>query len=59
MGIDDNHWGIIRQLIIEVHDIDGRLDYINNLLKNKMFKTRIYREASLENTNLHNLVAFK
>lgn len=58
-GIDDHHWDIIRQLIIEVHDIDGRLDYINNLLKNKMFKTRIYREASLENTNLHNLVAFK
>ena len=31
-GIEENNWDIIKQLIIEINDIDGRLDYINNKL---------------------------
>ena len=33
-GIQDEDWNIIMQLIIEVHDIDGRLDHIVKMLKN-------------------------
>ena len=39
-GIQNEDWDIIKQLIIEVHDIGNRLDYIQNLLKDKNYSVR-------------------
>ena len=56
-GIQDADWDIIMQLIIEVHDIDGRLDYIIKMLKNKNYVVDVLKEASLEDTSLYNVYA--
>ena len=42
---------------LEVHDIGNRLDYIQNLLKDKNYNVQIVKEPSLENTALYNLYA--
>ena len=56
-GIKESDWDKIEQLIIEVHDIDGRLEYMKNLLKSKGYKIFINREESLIETNLYNIFA--
>ena len=56
-GIKTSDWEIIKQLVIEVHDIDGRLDYIHNMLKDKNYKVDITKEPSLEKTALYNIYA--
>ena len=58
-GIEENNWDIIKQLIIEINDIDGRLDYINNKLTGLGYTTRIIQESALKNTKLYNLFAKK
>ena len=45
------------QLIIEVHDIDGRLDHIIKMLKNKNYTVDVLKEASLKDTSLYNVYA--
>ena len=50
-------WIIIMQLIIEVHDIDGRLDHIVKMLKNKNYTVDVLKEASLKDTSLYNVYA--
>jgi len=56
-GIDDIHWSIIRQIIVEVHDIRGRLDYICNLFKEKGYSVAVVNEPSMEKTALYNVYA--
>ncbi len=56
-GIQDEDWDIIMQLIIEVHDIDGRLDHIVKMLKNKNYTVDVLKEESLKDTSLYNVYA--
>ena len=58
-GLDNNHWPIIKQLIIEVHNIDDRLNYIKKMLSEYGFNIKILQEPSLKKTNLYNLFARK
>ena len=58
-GINEENWSIINQLIIEINDIDGRLEYIKNKLKKLGFKIKIIQEPALKKTNLYNLFARK
>ena len=58
-GINEENWPIINQLIIEINDIDGRLEYIKNKLKKLGFKIKIIQEPALKKTNLYNLFARK
>ena len=58
-GINEQNWSIINQLIIEINDIDGRLEYIKNKLKKLGFKIKIIQEPALKKTNLYNLFARK
>ena len=58
-GIEKNNWNIIKQLIIEINDIEGRLNYIKNKLIDLGYNTRIIQEPSLRNTKLYNLFAKK
>lgn len=44
MGIGDHDWPRIRQLVIEVHDIDGRLDRLDRLLMSRGYRTARDRE---------------
>ena len=58
-GINSTHWSIIKQLVIEVNDIDGRLDYIKKKLTDLGYKYKIIKEDALKNTNLVNIFAKK
>ena len=56
-GINDSHWKVIKQLIIEVHDIDNRLNTIIKILKNQNYDVEIEKEDSMKNTRLFNVIA--
>ena len=56
-GINDNDWKIIKQLIIEVHDINHRLNTIINILKKQNYNVEIEKEDSMKNTRLFNVIA--
>jgi phthiocerol/phenolphthiocerol synthesis type-I polyketide synthase E len=45
MGIDEEDWPKIQQVVVEVHDLDGRVDAVHRLLQDKGF-TKIGRQAS-------------
>ena len=58
-GIDDKHWPIIKQIVIEVNDINGRFNYINTKLKNLGYSIKTTKDPSLEETSLINIFAKK
>lgn len=60
MGIKDRDWQKIKQVAIEVHDLDGRLQEITNLLEQHGFnEIKVAQEAMLEGSNLFNLYAWR
>lgn len=59
-GIEERHWPMIKSLVIEVHDIDNRLQKTKDLLASKGFvKLHAEREAGLEHTPMYNLFALR
>jgi FkbM family methyltransferase len=57
LGIDEDDWPKIRQVVVEVHDVDGRLALIEALLNRHGFTVSVEQDASLRGTRLHNLYA--
>lgn len=57
-GIEERHWSKIKQVVMELHDIDDRLQKIKSLLQRQGFHniTHIQQEI-LTNTNIHQLYA--
>ena len=43
-GIPDATWPAIRQLVVEVHDVDGRLERLRRLLERCGYRTQSARE---------------
>jgi FkbM family methyltransferase len=59
-GIKEEHWAMIKSIVIEVHDIAGRFEKVNHLLKEKGFmKLHSESEKGLENTALYNIFALR
>jgi FkbM family methyltransferase len=59
-GIEDRHWPLIQSLVIEVHDIENRLQKTKDLLSSKGFvKLHAEREVGLEHTPMYNLFALR
>ncbi|MFO0762808.1 MAG: non-ribosomal peptide synthase/polyketide synthase, partial [Byssovorax sp.] len=56
-GIDDEDWAKIQQLVIEVHDIEGRLAYVRSLLEGHGFTVAVQQNKMLERTNLYDVYA--
>ena len=56
-GIEDKDWARIKQLIIEVHDQDGLLKKIENLLTQHGFEVTTEQDDVLENTKLYMVYA--
>lgn len=60
LGIEDRDWQKIKQVAIEVHDLDGRLQQIKNLLEQHGFnEIKVAQEAMLQGSNLFNLYAWR
>ena len=56
-GIEEVNWDIIKQIVVEVHDIDNRLFYIQDLLRNKGYNLKVEQEPSLKDIKLFNVFA--
>ncbi|HEX6640691.1 MAG TPA: amino acid adenylation domain-containing protein, partial [Thermoanaerobaculia bacterium] len=56
-GIAADDWPKIAQLVIEVHDIHGRLAQVTRLLESHGFTLHVEQEALLETTNLYSIYA--
>jgi FkbM family methyltransferase len=60
MGIRDEHWSLIKSMVIEVHDLNGRLNDMKMLLNEKGFTKQVAeRETGLEQTPMYNLFALR
>lgn len=59
-SIAPDHWPKIEQVVVEVHDTEGRLDFVRNLLKEKGFsQITTDKEKALEETFLYNVYAVR
>ena len=59
-GINEAHWPMVKSMVVEVHDIEGRMDKMKSLLKEKGFNRLIAeRESGLEKTPMYNLFALR
>ncbi len=59
-GIEENDWPKIKSMVIEVHNIDQRLEKVKSLLKERGF-SRIHCESEqgLEDTGMFNIFAIR
>jgi 31-O-methyltransferase len=56
-GVDDPDWPKIRQVVMEVHDEDGRLDEITRMLASHGFKVAVDQDSAMRGTDVHMLYA--
>lgn len=56
-GIEPADWAKIRQMALEVHDIDGRLEQVLRLLRGHGFRVGSCQENRLSGTDMHMLFA--
>ena len=54
-GLADEDWSRIGQIVIEVHDLEGRLEAIRSLLAGKGFGVAVEQDAFLAGTPIFNL----
>lgn len=60
LGIDNRHWPSIRQVVMELHDIDDRLQKIKNLLRHHGFGNITATQQDIfANTNIYQLYAIR
>lgn len=57
LGIDEKHWDLIRQIVMEVHDSHGKLDRVCTLLRSKGFYLAVEQDRVLKDIGLYNVYA--
>jgi amino acid adenylation domain-containing protein/FkbM family methyltransferase len=57
LGIETEDWRRIRQIVVEVHDTEGRLSHIVQLLESHGYALQIVQGELLKGTNLYNIYA--
>lgn len=58
-GIREEHWSRIGQIVMEVHDLDGRLEKIVRQLEERGFRVTVEQDELLQGSVLHNLFAVR
>ena len=60
-GIKSDDWGKIQQLVMEVHDVDGRLEHVKHLLtEHAAFATVVVSQSpNLQGSNLYTLYCLR
>jgi FkbM family methyltransferase len=57
-GIESDHWSLISSMVIEVHDQDGRVQRMQQLLTEKGFVNQhMEQEQGLEDSKMYNIFA--
>ncbi len=60
LGIKDNHWSLIKSIVMEVNDVEENIKKAKNILKIKGFQNiRLEKEKGFEKTKLVNIYAQK
>lgn len=60
LGIADRDWLLIKQVVIEVHDINQRVQKITNILKKHSFnKIVVEQEPTFKDSDIYNIYALK
>lgn len=59
LGIDDTSWAKIKQVVIEVFNVEQKLEKIQTILTQKGFHFITEEEDALRNSNLYNIYALK
>src|SRR5262249_51319910 len=58
-GIGDDDWEKIRQIVIEIHDIDGRLGEISAMLEHRGYSLVTEQDALLKGTAIYDVYAMR
>jgi FkbM family methyltransferase len=58
-GMDEDTWARVRQMVIEVHDVDGRVDEVLEMLRGRGFTATAERDRRLAGTNCFNIYAYR
>jgi hypothetical protein len=59
-GVEARDWPKIQQIVVEVHDEDGRLDTVTALLrKNGLTEIMVDQPPTLGNTNIYTVFAVR
>jgi FkbM family methyltransferase len=58
-GLREEHWPRIAQIVMEVHDLDGRLERIVRRLEGLGFRVAVEQDELLEGSVLYNLFAVR
>ncbi|MCA1566186.1 MAG: amino acid adenylation domain-containing protein, partial [Acidobacteria bacterium] len=56
-GVAEDDWKKIKQIVIELHDIDGRLDYVTRMLEGRGYAVSVEQDVSLRGTSIYSLYA--
>jgi amino acid adenylation domain-containing protein/FkbM family methyltransferase len=56
-GVAEDDWKKIKQIVIELHDIDGRLDYVTRMLEGRGYAVNVEQDVSLRGTSIYSLYA--
>jgi len=57
MGIADDDWEKVRNLVIEAHDVGGQLARLTHLLEGRGYRVVVEQDSSLDKTGLFNIFA--
>ena len=58
-GIREGHWPLVRQAVVEVHDIQNRLRDVQGLLRAQGFEVVTEQDPLFENTPLYTIFALR
>lgn len=58
-GIDAGDWPKFQQIVLEVHDIDGRAQHVASLLESRGFSVIVEQDELYVGTNIHNIYAIR
>lgn len=58
-GVSDEVWPSIRRIVMEVHDVDGRLAEAASRLRTRHYEVTESQPAMFQNTNLHMITAVR
>ena len=56
-GIDEEHWPLIRQVVLEVHDFDGRVRQVLEELRGRGYEVLAEQDDFYTESNIYNLYA--
>jgi FkbM family methyltransferase len=58
-GIEDEHWKIIRQIVMEVHDLDDRVASVCALLESRGFRVIVEQELLYRTSSISNVYGIR